>query len=322
MVLLLAAVLAVQDVEVIRRTDRIAYEEALDLCRKAEERIATEPGRAVESLSDLIDKRPLRKMECLVRIEVFADSPGAPVALFPYQLRGRARQSLAAADGADRRKLLEQALQDFETSTARGVTASARLARDVRRELLALLRPDLDPALPPLLRSMEADQQAAEVRDFAAWLAGEAAVAERRLDEPGNVGPSDAAKVQSWCDRATSALQGLRAGENVRAQLAALRTKAAARAAYKGSIRLKISASPYAEVVALRRDGKELALPERLTPLRLDAAVEIGDLDVELRHPQFGRRSAAFPASSLKDGARYVLTADMEKGILTLSPLP
>lgn len=319
MLLLLALAAAVQDVEIIRRTDRIAYEEAIDLCRKAEGRIASEPARAIEALGELIDQRPLRKMECLVRIEVFADTPGTPVPLFPYQLRGRARQSLASAEGAGRRKLLEQALQDFETSAARGVASSAPLARGVRRELLSLLKPGLDPALNPLLRAMAADQQAADVDAFVAGLATEAAAARRSLE--GSL-PAAAAKVVLWCDEAAAPLRGIPAGEKLLADLAALRSQAAALAAYRGSIRLKISASPYAAVVALRRDGKDIALAERLTPLKLAVPLEIGDLDVELRHPELGRRRAMFPAASFKDGASYVLVADMDKGTLTLSPLP
>ena len=322
MLVLLALSFAVQDVEIIRRKDRIEYEEAVDLCRKAEARIATEPAKALEALDDLIEKRPLRKMECLVRIEVFADTPGAPVPLLPYQLRGRARQALAATAAADRRRLLEQALQDFETSTARGVPSSADLARGARRELLGVLKPALDPSINLLLVSMEANQQVAAVEAFAEELRAEAAAARRRLDDAGKKAGAEAGKTAAWCDRAAAALKGTKSGAAVSAELDALRVLAASLAAYRGSIQLKISASPYAEIVALKRDGKDIALTERFTPLTLPAPLEIGDLDLELRHPDWGRRSASYAANSFKDGARYVLAIDMSTGVLTLTPLP
>lgn len=325
---LLALTLATQDYELIRRKERIEYEEAIDLCRKAEARIASEPAKAVELLTELIEKRPLRRMECTVRIEVFANAPDPPVALHPWQLRGRARQSLAKSAGENRRKLLEQALEDFEVSTAKGVASSADLARAVRRELLGVIRPLFETAQPPaanaLLLRMEADGQGAEVEAFAEGLQKEAGAADRRLDVPGPVPQRQAAarREVAWCDAALAALAGTRAGKEAKAALSGVRERAAAIAAYRGSIRIKISASPYAEIVSLKRDGKEVPLEERLTPLALPAPVEIGDLEIELSHPAAGKRTAKFAASSLREGATYVLTADMEKGVLALTPLP
>src|SRR6185295_18122053 len=117
---------------------RAQYREAVDLCRAAEDLIDRDPEAAATRLTDLLDRfGALPKIECRLRIKVFADDPGSAFAFFPYQFRGRAR--LASAKGAADR--LEGAVRDFEQSFHRGVAASEPLLQAARLEWWRSLQP-------------------------------------------------------------------------------------------------------------------------------------------------------------------------------------
>src|SRR6185436_738830 len=136
--LALCLLLGLQE-EVIQRSDpaRSQYQEAVELCKAAEELLERDPEAAATKLTELLDRfGQLPKIERRLRIKVFADDAGAPHAFFPYQLRGRAR--LAAAKDPDR---IEAAVRDFERSVERGAASSKPLLQSARAAWWASLRP-------------------------------------------------------------------------------------------------------------------------------------------------------------------------------------
>ncbi len=328
--LLLAAALATQE-EVIRRTDpaRAQYQEAVELCRSAEELIEKDPETAVARLTELLDRfGTLPRIECRLRIKVFADDPGAAYAFFPYQFRGRAR--LATAKGAADR--IEAAVRDFERSVERGAAASKPLLQSARLDWWTSLRPLLaregwEPGragaaakAKGLLRDFAGDKQDRAVAEAEAWIAAqlepvEAAVRALRRAEPAD--RSRAAKDAAWL-LATEGVVGGPLAERFRAAA----DRASVVASYRGGFRLKISAGPWAEVTRFAREGKDLELPARETPLVVPGELEIGDYEVELAHPRLGRRTRRIAASELQEGKTYLLSGDLEEGTTTLRLLP
>ena len=195
---LLAAALAAQE-DVIQRTDpaRSQYQEAVELCRAAEELLDKDPEAAAAKFTELLDKHgQLPRIERRLRIKVFADDPGSPVAFFPYQFRGRAR--LAAADGAkggarERADRVEAAVRDFERSVERGAVSSKPLLQSARIAWWSALQPLLarDGGEPGragaadkargLLRDLAQDGQDKPLSDAVSWFSDQLKPVEEKI---------------------------------------------------------------------------------------------------------------------------------------------
>jgi hypothetical protein len=130
-----------------------------------------------------------------------------------------------------------------------------------------------------------------------------------------------ALKMLGWCDALGPALKGAERLKSAAQLLDQARVLAARVAAFRGSVTLKLLVGPWADVVRVTREGRDLALPAKATPLVVPN-VEIGELEVELSHPQHGRKVEKIPASKLKDGKTYLLSGRMQDPSLKLEERP
>jgi len=328
--------------EVIQRTDpaRIQYLEAADLCRAAEELIDQNPEAAARKLSELLDKYgTLPHLECRIRVKVLADDPGSPFSFFPYQFRGRAR--LAAAKGAktpaELAERTEAAVQDFERSVGKGAQSSLGLLQSSRRAWWDSLRPLLTqdgwkPAYSPaaekaggLLAEWSKSGEKESLEAAVAWLGGERKAARQRLGtlQRSSAADREAAEgKRAWSGAVMRVLGSVPEGKAEAAELKAFGEEAARIAGFKGTFRLRIAVAPWARVTSLAREGVAVPLESNETPFLVPAALELGDYEIVLAHPQLGTRKKALATADLVAGKTYLLSGSMETGefSLTLSP--
>jgi len=296
--------LTVQDTVHIGRLDdrKPLYKGLLDRYAEARAAADTRPEEAVRLLDGILAQVADGPVECRIRLERFANDFEDPQDFFPLQLRGRTRLALAEREAADRRALLRAALADLEASTARKLPSSEPLRREALRRLWEHVRPglafDADPLDPEALVLFRRAPDEA-------WLRGQIAAAKAALAAP--VGrPEDrhplARRVLAW----TAAVGAEE-----------LRVPAEAALSRRSRFRLQIAVHPYAELARVTRDGRELSLDVRHTPLVLD--LEAGDFEAELRHPRWGSRAFRFGGADVADGRTYALSGDMETGRLALN---
>lgn len=337
---ILAALVAPQE-EVIPRTDpaRAQYQEAVNLCRAALELLDRDPGAAAAKLTELLDRHgQLPKIECRLRIIVFADDPGSAFAFYPYQARGRARLAMAASPKltpGERADDVESAVHDFERSVERGASSSKPFLQDARRQWWSSLQPLLvrDAALPAraairartLLRDQAGDGLEREVKDALSWFSSQLGPVEAKIRSYARTNPGDRRRAQedaAWCRACEQALETVPGAAEMLARFRTAGLQAAGIATYRGAFRLKISASPWAEVTRLVREGIEIPLPIRETPLVIPGELEIGDFEIELSHPRLGRRTRRILATELQEGKTFLLSGDLEEGTITLRLSP
>ena len=108
----------------------------------------------------------------------------------------------------------------------------------------------------------------------------------------------------------TAATQGVDRLKAAADTLAPVREKAAGIANFKGRFTLKFVIGPYAEVTKLSREGKEVPLAKRATPLTVPD-LEIGDYEIELAHPQLGKKQIRIAGAELKEGKTYRISGAM-----------
>jgi hypothetical protein len=337
-----------------------AYDKAARSCEEAIKLLDSDPETALQKLNDVVDrldqpdKPGLREYETVIRIEFRAGDPDRPLAFFPFQDRGRVRLKLAdSAKGVeDRRKLLAEAVSDLQKSLDRGADSSATFLKAARARLDALppppppvptaeelaaawskewatIRPKLalaafpsdDPSLPGkaarLLGRMATEASPRDQVEAAGWITGETAEVASRVK---GLARDDARRAVAWAEALSTAVSGVESLKAARLQLAQIRAEAGRIADYRGSFTIKIGPSPYAEEVRVLREGRVIALPARSTPMVL-GPLEIGDITIELSHPDAGKRTVTIPASALSEGRTYVLSGRM-KGDLSVTPLP
>ncbi len=134
MVLLL---LLVQE-EIIRNNARNAYEPACKKCAEGLSILESEPGRALQKLTeavDLVEKNRLKAVERSLKIEDGLGGYTEVYRFFPYQLRGRARMALARKEPADAKAHLKFAVLDFEKSLEFRCEESRKWLNQAREEL-------------------------------------------------------------------------------------------------------------------------------------------------------------------------------------------
>jgi hypothetical protein len=132
---------------------------------------------------------------------------------------------------------------------------------------------------------------------------------------------SGAGRLVGWCDTILVALKDVDFLKRSSDSTHRTRTAAAAIADYKGSFTLRIFVGPYAELTKLTRNGKDVPVAQRITPLVV-GNLEIGDYELELTHPQFGKKVEKISAGQLKNGKVYQLGGQIKDAKLRMTELP
>jgi serine/threonine protein kinase len=113
-----------------------------------------------------------------------------------------------------------------------------------------------------------------------------------------------------WCDMILVVSKDVARLKDSVDSLAPARETAMKIADYKGTFALRINVGPFAEITKLSRGGKDIQLPKRFTPITL-TELEIGEYDLELFHPQLGKKTIKIAATDLKDGKTYQISGLM-----------
>ncbi len=129
--------LAAQEIpsQVATRTEKADYLPAVALCKEAVELTGSDPRTAVDKLTEVIDNPKIKKVECLLRIELRPSEYTTPYEFTPYRYRGQAGVELAGRDAANAVRHLQRAAEDFQKSVEAGVTASGDLLKAAQAEL-------------------------------------------------------------------------------------------------------------------------------------------------------------------------------------------
>jgi serine/threonine protein kinase len=142
-----------------------------------------------------------------------------------------------------------------------------------------------------------------------------------RLGGGGDEKRGSAARLVAWYDMIEGAAKGVDFLKRQMDSASKVRGEAARIANYKGSFTLRIFVGPYAELTKLTRNGKEVPLSQRVTPLVL-GGLEIGDFELELSHPQLGRKVEKISEKQLKDGRAYQISGRFQDAKLRVTELP
>jgi hypothetical protein len=127
-----------------------------------------------------------------------------------------------------------------------------------------------------------------------------------------------AARVVAWCDMFAAAVKGVDDLKGFADTVGRARTEAVKIAQFKGTVTLRIAPAPFAEVLKVTRDGQPIELTQRSTPLALPG-VEIGAIEIELSHPQHGKKTVKIDAAKLKDTKTYVVSGRLQDPALKLT---
>src|SRR5882672_5384436 len=142
-----------------------------------------------------------------------------------------------------------------------------------------------------------------------------------RLSGGGDEKRGAAARIVAWYDMIQGTAKGIDFLKRQMDSAAKLRADAARIASYKGSFTLKVFVGPYAEITKLTRDGKDVPLSQRVTPLTL-GGLEIGEFEIELSHPQLGKKVEKFGTKQLKDGKVFQISGRIQDPKLRMTELP
>jgi serine/threonine protein kinase len=188
-----------------------------------------------------------------------------------------------------------------------------------------------DAALPSRIRDFlgrAASSSPEDAREAADWFGKEVEIAENMLEfwlsrprsewmklkDPGT-------RARDWSDAAAASLQGL-SGDfaALSTRLAQLRHGALTLARWRGEFTLRVAVVPFGEVTSLKRQGRELDLKDRETPLVLPE-LDIDDYEIELGSGSLPPQTLAIPADRLRDGVTTTILGDLRKaGTIRLSP--
>ena len=146
-----------------------------------------------------------------------------------------------------------------------------------------------------------------DVTDYLETQAREAAAAAATLGKDRD----RAKRILDWTAMIAAAAQGVDALKASLDTLPSTRALALKVADFKGTFTLKIAVGPFAQVTKLSKGGtEEVQLPQRSTPLWVRDLV-IGDYEIELVHPQLGKKQIRIAEAGLKDGKVYQITGLM-----------
>ncbi|HXX92866.1 MAG TPA: serine/threonine-protein kinase, partial [Planctomycetota bacterium] len=131
-----------------------------------------------------------------------------------------------------------------------------------------------------------------------------------------------ALRLIGWCEMITAASQGIDRLKPLVESLVSAKGTAVKVTDYKGTFTLQLQIGPFAEITRFSREGKDLPLSKKFTPLKLPD-LEIGEYDLELTNPQLGKKQIRFGIKDLKDGRTYLISGQMsDPGILKPRELP
>jgi hypothetical protein len=142
-----------------------------------------------------------------------------------------------------------------------------------------------------------------------------------RLGGAGEEKRSTASHIVAWVDMIQAAGKGVDYLKRPIDGATKPRADAARIANYKGSFTLKIFVGPYAEITKLTRNGKDVPLSQKVTPLTL-GGLEIGDFEIELTHPTLGKRVEKISEKQLKDGKSFQISGRIQDAKLRVTELP
>ena len=169
-----------------------------------------------------------------------------------------------------------------------------------------------------ILARMKAEATRRDAVDETEWLDRQA---RNVADEASRLDRADRAKagrIVAWADMFAAALKGVEDLKSVADAAAQARTYALRVAEFKGTVTLRIAPAPYAEVTKILREGQPVELKQRHTPLVLPG-VEIGTFEIELSHPQHGKKTVKLEAGKLKDARTYVVSGPLKAAALTVT---
>ena len=160
--------------------------------------------------------------------------------------------------------------------------------------------------------------------DVRTWFANQTDKAETQMSRlQGSIEEkrAGASRIVGWCETILAGTKGIEFLKRSADSAAKTRAAAVLVANYKGSFTLRIMVGPYAQVTRLTRNGKDVPLANRFTPLAL-ANLEVGDFEAELTHPQLGKKTVKIAAAQLKDGKTYLITGLISAPALSVAEEP
>jgi serine/threonine protein kinase len=183
--------------------------------------------------------------------------------------------------------------------------------------------PQLAPRALEHLRRLSSEAPGRDV-DVSDWFSAQVERADAKLQALG--GPlegkrASARRIYDWCEAVQASVKDVAALARVSEQSGRLREAARAVAAFRGNFSLRLLVGPHAEVARLSREGKDVPLAQRLSPGAL-GTFEIADYEMELAHPELGKKPFKIAAGDLKDGKTYLLSGTMRDGKFRLTELP
>jgi len=333
--LLMLALGSTQGTVTHNHPNRAAYQEAVDACAEAEKLLVASPEAALEKLVPVfadIEKKNITMVEQRLFIYAKAQEP-SKYEFYPLSLRGRARL-LAARKQKDEeaRRFLVGAVTDLQASVAhKADRLSLEPLAEAQKELWENVRAALTyegwkpgrSGLADALALVAASERAQEASD---WIAAEINKVEAHLRGlRKNVANLEARKppaglAAGWCQALAATVRTLPAFQPVPGAAGKVEALAVSIRDSRGTFKLKIGVSPWAKVERLTRQGEEIELVDRDTPLLVPLDLEIDTYTVELVHPTKGRKTKSIPANSLLPGRTYVLWGNMN-GDLEVSEL-
>lgn len=328
-------ILALVQGDTVARGDqnRQHYQESVDLFAEAEKLLEKSPEAAVEKLAPVfehIDKGHVTMFEQRIYIVNKAQEP-TKYEFYPYHLRGRARLLAAQRRKDDEaRRFLIEALADLRTSRKadRGkdlAIAHQDLWDNVR---VALTYDGWKAGGTRLAEAMALIADTDHSKEASTWLVDEIGRVDTHLrdlrkkiaDLEARRAP--AGRAADWCDTLAASIKALPPFKAPLEAMAQTRALAASIRDSKGTFRLKIVVSPYAKVEHLKRQGEEIPLADRDTPLVIPQELEIDTYTIDLVHPSKGRKNILIEAKSFLPGRTYVLWGDMAGEKFPVTELP
>jgi hypothetical protein len=135
--------LAAQDPYTASRLEKDLFLPAVQTCKAGETLLASDPRAAMAEFDAIlsnprINAKTNRGVECILTILERPGESSPPYLFLPYQLRGRARQSLSdklkSSEPEEAEKLMAGAVEDFRESLRRGVTSSEAYLRNAEQQ--------------------------------------------------------------------------------------------------------------------------------------------------------------------------------------------
>jgi hypothetical protein len=156
----------------------------------------------------------------------------------------------------------------------------------------------------------------------ARWFSGEIERA-RGVFRQGKRSPEQqvavARQVCAWCDAMAFTVAGIAGLQDVGKAVGTLRSEAESQT--RGSFSLKISPAPFAQISRMTCDGRSVPFPRIESPIVMQK-LDIGDYEIELMNPDFGKKTVKLVAADLKDGQTYLIWGKMSDAELKVKESP